>query len=172
MAHCGELLARFLKKALFAIVLTALVQSCQTIDDNRIPYAPVRIPFTTQASWETLGVTAALEYRNFILSQRVPSNYNYTSLTYTGFGGVLLCADIHGLPVAYDLSCPVERSRDVRIIVDMEHINAYCPKCHSVYDIFSNNGVPLEGEAARLGYGLKRYKVVDGSQGVYRTIVN
>lgn len=142
----------------------SLLCACHTVDDERIPYAPVRIPFSTQAEWEYYGVTGALDWQRFIREQGIPANYPYTELTYTGFGGVLLCGDIHGNPVAYDLSCPVERSRDVRVEVDNEQANAYCPKCGSVYAVFNNNGAPLSGPATQKGYGLTRYSVGRGQQ--------
>lgn len=159
--------------ALYSILLAEVfLCACQTVDDDRIPYAPVRIAFTTQSMWETYGISGALDYKKFILDDNIPSNFPYTSLSYTGFGGVLLCGDIHGNAVAYDLACPVERTKSVRIVVDETAANAYCPKCQSVYDIFSNNGVPLSGDAANKGYGLKRYYVGSGTQGEYMEIRN
>ena len=145
---------------------------CHTVDDDRIPYSPVMIRFSTQSMWEIYGVKGALDYQRFIINDNIPSNFPYTALSYTGFGGVLLCGDIHGNPVAYDLSCPVERSRTVRIIIDETASNAYCSKCGSVYDVFSNFGVPLSGEASRLGYGLRRYDVTSGTQGDFKVITN
>lgn len=161
---------RFLTPGLLSLIL--LFSACHTVDDERIPYAPVRISFTTQSMWEIYGISGALDYKRFILEDNIPANFPYTSLSYTGFGGVLLCGDIHGIPVAYDLSCPVERTRNVRIIVNEDAANAYCPKCQSVYDVFSNNGAPLSGEAAQKGYGLRRYYVGAGGQGEYREIRN
>lgn len=161
-----------MKKTLLSLLSVIFLTACHSVNDDRIPYAPVRIPFSTQAMWETYGVTGALDHQRFILNDGIPANFPFTSLTYTGFGGVLLCGDIHGNPVAYDLACPVERERNVRIIVDTEAANAYCPKCHSIYDVFSNYGSPLAGEAAQLGYGLRRYSVSAGLQGEYRVITN
>lgn len=142
------------------VVIAALLflSSCNQVDDDRIPYSPVNIPFASLAMWETYGVTGALQHRNFILDRGEPSGYPYNSFSYTGYGGVLLCGDIHGNPVAYDLSCPVERNRSVLIVVDDDAVNAYCPKCHSVYDVFANYGIPLSGEAAEHGYALRRYQ--------------
>lgn len=144
---------------LYCILSVLVLGSCTTVNDDRIPTAPVNVTFSTTAMWEVYGVTGALQYRNFIKDKSVPTGYPYTALTYTGFGGVLLCGDIHGTAVAYDLACPVERERSVLIIVDEEAVNAYCPVCHSVYDVFANNGIPLAGKAAQLGYGLRRYHV-------------
>lgn len=157
---------------ILTVILAGIISSCHSLDDDRIPYAPVRIPFATDAMWEIYGVPGALQHKRFIIGEGMPAGYPYTSLTYTGFAGVLLCGDILGNPVSYDLSCPVERSKTVMIIVDEEASNAYCPKCHSVYDIFSNYGVPVAGEAAERGYALRRYAVTTGMQGEKFIITN
>ncbi len=161
------------KLALIAIAIVALVTTiaCEKLDETRIPPAQVRVAFNTQAEWEVYGTPAVLDYKTFIKSERVPSNYPYTSLTYTGFGGILLCCNLMGEPVAYDLACPVECKNNVRIKVDPDAANAYCPTCGSVYDVF-NLGTPLSGPANTNGYGLKRYNVTAGSNGVYRVITN
>lgn len=158
------------RRFLAAIGAIAATSGCHTVDDNRITVSPVKIAFQTQSQWELYGVSGALDTRRFIKQERLPANFPYTSLTYTGLGGVLLAGDIHGNPIAYDLACPVERSASIRIIVDTEANNAYCPKCGSVYDIFTNYGHPLSGKAAQEGYGLQRYIVAGGMQGEYMTV--
>ena len=163
------MIRRFLNFLPTVLALIALI-GCETIDNKRIPASPVHIPFQTISMWEIYGVPGALDSKRFIIEEGQPQNFPYTSMMHTGFGGVLLCGDIHGNAVAYDLSCPVERQRNIRVLVDLEKNNAYCPKCGSVYDVFSNYGVPLSGEAARLGYGLRRYTVREGIQGEYRLI--
>lgn len=155
----------------FLICVLALgASSCKSLDDDRIPPAPVRITFPTVAEWQIYGTPGATDYKRFIKSEKIPSNYPWTALTETGYGGVLLCSDVHGAPVAYDLSCPVEIRPDIRIIVDNEAMNAYCPKCHSVYDIFTNYGQPLSGPAAEDGYGLQKYYVGAGAAGEYMVV--
>ena len=154
------------------MVAVLILASCHEVDDDRIPFAPVHIPFATQAQWEIYGVTGALQHRRFILDKGEPSGFPYNVQCYTGFGGVLLCSDVYGNPVAYDLACPVERNKNTLIIVDNDAANAYCPVCHSVYDVFSNFGIPLSGEAAQHGYGLRRYSVTAGINGGYRMVRN
>ncbi len=149
---------------------TLFVAACHHIDDDRLPPAPVRLTFNTVAEWNIYGTPGALDTRRFIKTMREPSNYPWTALTETGFGGILLCGDVYGAPVAYDLSCPVEAKADIRVVVDKEALNAYCPRCHSVYDIFTNYGHPLSGKAAEDGYGLKRYYVGAGTNGEYMVV--
>lgn len=152
------------------LTASAAVTSCHTIDDDRIPPAPVRIAFPTVAEWQIYGTPGATDHKRFIKGEKTPPNFPWTALTETGYGGVLLCGDVHGAPVAYDLACPVEIRPDIRIIVDPEALNAYCPKCHSVYDIFTNYGQPLSGPAAEQGYGLQKYYVGAGSAGEYMVV--
>lgn len=152
--------------ALFALLLVA----CHRVDNTRIPPAPVRIEFFNVGMWNAYGVGGALLHRIFIKESGLPVGFPYTALTYTGFGGVLLAGDVNGTPVAYDLSCPVECKSDVRIAV-IDDSYAECPRCHSTYDIFTNYGHPLSGEAARKGYGLTVYRVVPGSQGEYMLVL-
>ncbi|MDE7135736.1 MAG: hypothetical protein K2N91_03815, partial [Muribaculaceae bacterium] len=83
---------------------------------------------------------------------------------------VLLCTDIHGTPVAYDLACPVEVNPTVRVVINSEKLEAECPVCHSTYDVFANNGIPTGGVAASDGYALRRYRVGAGASGQYMIV--
>lgn len=150
-----------IKRIIFAVALitaTAL-SSCHHLNDDRIPVCPVHVGFTTVGDWNVSGIGGALEYKRFIKEEQVPSNYHYTALSATGFGGILLVGDVTGKPIAYDLSCPVECKRDIRIFINTTDMVGECPKCHSTYDIFSLGGHPLSGPAANDGYGLRRYNV-------------
>ena len=155
-----------------AIAAAAMaVAACHHLDDDRIPVMPVNIVFATPADWDVYGVHGALSYKSFIREQRVPRNFPYTALTYTGYGGVLLLCDVRGVPQAYDLSCPVEHKADVRIAIDEDdEFLARCPTCGSTYDVFSLTGHPVGGPAAKDGYALRRYSV--GAQGSNYMVVS
>lgn len=148
--------------SLVTIAAALFSVGCDHLDDERIPPAPVNIPFPTVGDWNVLGVGGALDYRRFIKEELVPADYHYSAISATGFGGVLLVCDVNGNPVAYDLSCPVECKRDVRIFVNNDELVGECPKCHSTYDIFTLGGHPLSGPAAKDGFGLRRYNVGPG----------
>lgn len=154
--------------AILALLLA--LPSCNTLDDDRVPVAPVLIQFQSVAVWDAYGVAGAMSYRYFIKSEKQPSGYPYTALSATGFGGVLLCGDINGRPVAYDLACPVECKQSTRVRINEDALVAECPVCHSTYDVFALSGHPLSGPASKEGYGLRRYRVGGGSQGEYRVI--
>ena len=159
-----------LLRILFSLVAVMPLVACHSVDDDRLPPAPVRLTFYTVAEWNLYGNPAALEYKMFIKEQRIPSNYNYTAISETGYGGILLVGDAFGMPLAYDLACPVEMRKDVRLKVDTEKNEAYCPNCGSRYDIYANYGSPLSGTAAEQGYGLQKYYVGAGAAGEYMVV--
>lgn len=153
-----------------AVALCAL-GSCSNSDDNRVPPYPVRISFVTVGDWNVYGVGGALDYRYFTKSNPTqPADFPYTMLSETGFGGVLLVGDILGQPRAYDLACPVEAKRDVRIYVDREKSVGVCPVCHSTYEVFEL-GNAISGEAAAHGYSLRQYSVAVGLTGTEYAVI-
>ncbi len=154
------------------LAVLAMCTSCHSLDDDRIPYAPVSLAFYTVHDWDTYGTPSALDHKRFIIQERIPSNFPYSASMATGFGGVLLVGDVLGEPRAYDLACPVEAKSSVRISVDKETMLAECPVCHSTYDIFSLAGHPVSGKAAEKGFGLRVYRVGRGQGNFYMIVTN
>ena len=161
---------------IFAAGVLAL-PSCGSVDDDRIPNMPVNIVLADAGTWNTYGVSGFGSHRRFILSQgmREPSGFPYSQTSATGFGGVLL---INGMdpystttdvPLAYDLSCPVEMKPNIRVEVEGELYNAVCPVCHSTYDVTMGGGGPLSGPAATGEHklGLRRYSCYPSGSGGY-----
>lgn len=130
---------------------------------------PVNITFADAGMWDKYGITGAGLYRRFIIQEKIPADFPYFASSATGFGGVLLCSMYTGVPVAYDLACPVECRANVRVYVN-ESGEAECPECHSRYDIFEKYGYPVAGKAAVEGFGLETYNVVSGLGGYYMVI--
>lgn len=153
-----------------ALCMCALFSSCDKIDENVIPDFPVQIVFTDVGMWHKYGIAGALDYRMFIRQTKQPEGFFYTATTYTGYGGVLLVGDIYSNPQAYDLSCPVERSPDIRVYIDNQSHQAVCPKCGSRFDVFENYGYPIQGPAAEKKFGLSRYNVYQGTGTNYMVI--
>lgn len=151
--------------ALTGIACAMLSGGCDKVDNRRMPPVPVHIDLGNQGLWNTYGVHGSGEVRRFIRDTNTPDNFPFTASTYTGFGGVLL---IYGLerPLAYDLACPVELNKEVRLKVN-DSLEAECPKCGSRYDIFSGGGAPIAGEALKQKYGLQTYQVIPQSLGGY-----
>lgn len=144
--------------------------SCKSLDDDRVPVAPVNLTFATAVDWNIYGVSGAMQYKYFILSKREPSNFPYLASSATGFGGVLLVSSVMGDPLAYDMACPVECKSSVVVRIDKEIMQARCPECGSTYDVFSLFGHPTGGPAAEHAYGLRRFKVGPGRGGAYMTV--
>ena len=156
---------------LFSLI-TLIIAGCHSVDDERIPYAEVRLTFATVGDWNRYGIGGAGDCKRFIYTRdlRTPADYPYTSLDRTGYGGLLLAMDAMGNLVVYDLACPYEARANVRINVAEGATYAECPDCGSTYEIYTNYGLPLSGPAARLGYALKRYSSHSGGALEYLVI--
>lgn len=152
-------------------------QSCNTVNDDRIPSFPVSINLASPDVWTVYGVSGYGSYRTFIKPLRVPSNFPYTEKTYTGYGGVLLVCGVNqftneaGVPLAYDLACPVEVKPDVRVKMEAEGLTAVavCPQCGSKFDVIEGSGGPIKdsGPAFSEKLGLRRYECSPGIYGGY-----
>lgn len=138
--------------ALAAIL--APLAACDSLDDSGIPSLPVTVNLGDAGMWNSFGVHAFGQYRYFIKNSE-PSGFFYSANSYTGFGGVLLICGMDpfssesGVPLAYDLACPVECKADVRVAIDPENFEAVCPVCHSHFDVTMAGGAPLSGPAAK-----------------------
>jgi hypothetical protein len=161
-------------KHLFACALIAIIAtltSCESIDDERIPPVAVRLELDNQGLWDTYGVHGYGDYRYFIREEKKPSNFTYTDLTRTGFGGILLIngyyAGDYNVPLAYDLACPVEARYNVRLQIDRSTFEAHCKKCGSRFDVCEGYGRPTSGEALNRGFGMKQYSVFPAQTGGY-----
>lgn len=160
-----------------ALLLLAATTACDTVDDERIPNMPVNINLGNTGTWTIYGVNGFGSHRDFILDNgiRVPEGFPYIQTSATGFGGVLLISGmdpfstVTDIPLAYDLACPVERNRNIRVQVSDETYVAVCPECHSSYDVTMQRGAPISGPAAtgKYKYGLKTYSCYPGSFGGY-----
>lgn len=155
------------------LIAVSALAGCDSVDDDRIPYCEVHLTFTTVGDWNLYGVHGdAAAYNRYILASgtRIPSNFPYTALDRTGYGGLLLVADVLGDLHAYDLCCPVECRPEIRIEIPAGELYARCPSCGSTYEVFSNGGMPRTGPAAEKGYALKRYSVSSGGALCYRVV--
>ncbi len=155
----------------------SVLASCNQVDDDRIPSLPVYINLSGAGLWNSYGVSGVGISRRFINYQgeQSPAGFPYNANTYVGFGGVLLIGGIDpftsepNVPLAYDLSCPVERSQTVRVAVEMESLEAVCPVCGSHYNVVTSGGSPVSGPAltGEYKYGLRRYSCDPGQGGGY-----
>ena len=162
-----------------AVGISALLMSlvcltgCDSTDDDRIPAYPVQILLNNTGLWHTYGVSGFGESRCFIRQSKIPSNFQFLETTYTGYGGVLLIMGMNPfsagdvIPLAYDLSCPVECKDYIRVAVDPTSLEAICSSCGSHYDVTMSGGAPTAGPAltGSVKYALQRYDVVPSNGG-------
>lgn len=163
--------------AIFALS-PVLLLGCKYVDDNRVPSLPVNINLGDSGTWDSYGVGGFGMHRYFIPQLGQPAGFHYIASTSTGFGGVLLISgmdpfsvDTH-VPLAYDLACPVECDRQVRVRIEGERYDAVCPKCGSHFDVTMRGGAPISGEAAQQNrpMSLRRYRCEKTLNGGYLII--
>ena len=148
----------------FALLILGLGSGCDKIDNKTVPSFTVRIDLGSIALWNTYGVSGMGEYRIFSREKQLPSNFPYNVNTYTGYGGVLLMMGIE-TPMAYDLSCPVEVSRDVILSINPENFDAVCPRCGSRFNPLTGAGGPMSGVAINNKVGMRQYRVMPSNGG-------
>lgn len=151
-----------------------LLTSCQELNDDRIPLFAVNIDLSNQGLWTSYGVANYGQYNYFILEDRLPPGFNYIYNSATGYGGILLINGFDPVlgdqgPLAYDMSCPVERQRNIRvwIVPDSETYEVECQECHSRYNVVEGIGAPLSEPALSLKYGLRKYRCLPTINGGY-----
>lgn len=137
--------------------LPFLLLSCDNSYDSSIPDFPVYLELDFRVSpYNTLknSVNQYLIIDHWIQTGRI------------GFSGVLVYTDFEGKYCAFDLCCPYEAQRDIKITPN-ENGEAVCEKCGSVFSIAYGIGNPVSGPAKQ---PLKRYKAI--VQGDVLYIVN
>jgi len=147
-----------MKRTLFLFLFTIFALSCEKEYYTTIPYVPVNIDLKLET--QDYELIANLGYKTFTQPR--------FALEKLGFGGVLVINGIGENQVnlfAYDLACPVEALRNIRIVPDKSPVTATCPKCGAVFTIATGTGAPQSGTK----YYLKSYKVIgNGMQYVVR----
>jgi hypothetical protein len=138
---------RLLSIALFVLFLPA---SCSDPVVSPLPSAPVYLELNLD--YADSDLVPALAAKSFTQGRSATDKL--------GFGGVLV---VHGYSsnetiqlFAYDLACPNEMDRNVRVVPDTEG-RAHCPKCGSVYITMWGTGLPEKNSASK--YPLRVYAV-------------
>ncbi len=149
---------------MIALLVMVIASGCDKIDNKAVPNFTVRIDLGSYALWNTYGVNGMGDYRIFNREKRLPSNFPFNVNTYTGYGGVLLMMGME-MPMAYDLSCPVEASQNIILSINPENFEAVCPKCGSRYNPLTGLGGPLSGVAINNKVGMRTYRVFPSNGG-------
>lgn len=166
-------------KGILSIIfmISALIglSQCNRVNDDRIPALTVNINLGDPAVWNAYGVSGFGIYRMFILDEHKPAGFPYNARSATGFGGVLLIGGMDpfttttDIPLAYDLACPVEQRKDVRVEIDNTTFEAVCRICGSRYDVTMAGGAPCGGPALEgtRRYALRKYNCFPTQYGGY-----
>jgi len=147
-----------MKRILFLLLFASIAFSCEKEYYTTIPNYPAYLELNLADMSE---LNASLAYKTFTTPR--------LAIDKLGFGGILV---INGMGenvvnlYAYDLACPVEAQRGVRVVPDATGITATCPKCGAVFTIATGTGVPKSGTK----YYLKSYRVV--ANGMQYTVIN
>ena len=148
-----------MKRILFIQLLIVFAFSCENDDYTTIPNLKVYFELNLSA----LDFELQTDYKFKIFTNpRLEIEKGKM-----GFGGLLIINGMSNL-FAYDLACPVEVSRTIRVVPDSDknNITATCPKCGAVFLIATGTGAPQSGSK----YGLRRYAVV--GNGMHYTVIN
>ena len=131
-------------------------------ETNSIPNLFVRLYLDTNLEDKALRIVSG--YKTYT---RANIDYN-PNLEGIGYGGILVVHAIDDQFYAFDLSCPYEADRNIRIEVDESSHVAVCPVCKTEYSVFSYGGIAAPNGAGR--EYLKKYQVV--ANGSKLTVTN
>ncbi len=144
-----------MKKSRWSILLLAgLALSCSKTYESSIPYRQVNLQI--DLTFEDKELKSPQAYKIFIQGRHAGE--------LTGFGGILV---YHGIDAyyAFDAACPYEANKNTLITLDEAGIYAYCPQCHSKYNLWDGGaGNPVSGPAQ---YGLKPYPLFIKGNKIY-----
>ena len=131
----------------FILSCITLFSACRNTDDSSIPDVPVYLNLNLSINYNTFK--APLQYEYFTEKDEASGVYN------TGYAGVLVNINMDSRYCAFDMCCPHEKQKDVRVYPDKSGGWATCEKCGSQFDLVYGYGQVSKGPAKE---GLKRYK--------------
>ena len=143
---------RIKRQNFFLIIgfLPFLLVTCDNSYDSSIPDFPVHLELNLLVSPNTKLKNSVNQF--LIIDEK--SNLKATDRI--GFSGILVYTDFDGKYRAFDLCCPYEAQRDIKIMPN-EKGEAVCEKCGSVFFIGYGIGNLISGPAKQ---PLKRYKAI------------
>ena len=149
-----------MKRFCLFLLLFAVI-SCDKFGENPV-YGPVYLRLDLLNRDKILQV--APSYKTYLYS-RPGVDYQPQQNERIGLGGLLVVHTAVNGYRAFDLACPNEQNPNpnTTVEVDKDGINAVCPKCGTVYEIWHGTGMALEGKK----YGLRSYSItISGNSGI------
>lgn len=130
------------------VALLLILYGCEGGINNQtnIPDMPVSLSINIMQDAPTLNVQGGY------IEINEPLKYGQ----FVGYGGIVIFHGFDDYFYAFDMSCPHECKRDVRIECSMAGMGV-CPKCGSTFDIGFGTGFANKGPSK---YPLRRYQVM------------
>lgn len=136
---------------IFILLLGVCLSSCDKINEE----SPVP-KYTVSFSIDYRIYAPILDTQGGYYTIIKPTEYGQ----YLGYSGLLIFHGFDDRFYAFDLCCPYECEREIRIVPEATG-RATCPECGSEYDIGFGTGRPTKGPSTKF---LRRYNVtVSGS---------
>ena len=120
---------------ILSIITAALLCSCNNSYNNPVPSYPVNLDINIAAEYPHFVPANIMQHMTFTKPRLVTDRI--------GYGGVLVLTGLDAQYHAFDLSCPVEARRDIRVYIDGMY--AVCPQCGEQYEVFYGIGNPTKG---------------------------
>lgn len=144
-----------LKKGMMWVAVW-LLSSCNQNNLSPIPDYTVNLQLNLNTEYATF--TAPCQYLTF--------TERHLETDRIGYGGILVYIGFDSEYYAFDLACPKECDRNVRVLPN-DVGQAVCESCGEVYDVSYGFGLPKNGISR---YPLKSYKVRNSRNILYITL--
>lgn len=137
-------------KRFFACVCLLIAFSCSKINESSIPY--YRVYLTLDLRYQDKDLVGLYNVKSFTSPRNAAES--------TGFSGVFVVCGNNNVYYAYDLCCPHEAEKSVRVVPDLAG-GAKCPQCGTEFSTAYGSGAPVKGPSK---YALRRYNVTPRGQ--------
>lgn len=137
-----------IKYFLLSTFLAFLLAGCDDSVRSSIPDAPVYLELNMATAPYTSMKYSSNNFVFFETRNNLPVTFS------VGYAGIIVGTGFDGAYYAFDMSCPFEVKRDVRVYPN-DLGQAVCEECGSIFDIGNGNGFPISGKATE---PLKRYR--------------
>lgn len=142
------------------ISATLIALLCLTACESRlneqhpVPDAPVNLTLNIMRDAPALDIPG----NTYTITRPLTTNQ------YIGYSGLVIVHGVDGVFYAFDLCCPHEHQRDIR--VDCSMISATCPTCGSSFNIGFGTGLPISGPSQ---YPMRSYTVTQSGYNLHVT---
>ena len=144
------------KAMVYAISSNTLAIAESSVAYYQYPFVGCEVPNILPALDKPVHLRLDLTFKDKEL-KAIPSYKIYTEENINqmigeraGHAGVLVVHNMYGEYMSFDLTCPVEMDKNIKVSVNDEILYATCPKCGTKYDIGFNKGIPETKEKSPL----------------------